>query len=522
MNEEKYEVINLHDGKIIAKNTLINLVGQVLPLLVGIVTIPMLIKGLGTDRFGVLTLAWMVIGYFSLFDLGLGRALTQIIAQRFGKEDVIQLPGLVWTALIIMAVMGVIGAIIAGSLSPLLIAKVFKMPDQLRLETLHAFFILSVSIPIVVLSSGFVGILTAYQRFDLINTVRIPLGLANFTVPLLVLPFSNSIVPITLLLALSRFVACVVQFWFCLRIMPSLRTKKCFISAAVKPLFSFGGWMTISNIVGPLMVYLDRFVIGAVISITAVAYYATPYEMVTKLWVISGALIASLFPAFAAYNNDDASRTIQLFTKSIAAIFISIFPIVLILVTFSQEGLMVWLGKDFANNSAPVLQWLAAGVFINCLAQVVYSLIQGRGRPDITAKIHLLELIFYLPFLWWTLKHYGIVGAAFAWTLRVIIDGALLLWATKCLIPFARNVILKLSAYVIITSIVLALCGFPESLTVRSVFFGVTSLVFTVFSLFYLHRNKIFGDSVFKRFNKRDYTHITSNSNTIIKRPPSA
>ena len=200
MTEQKSDVTYLHSGKVIAKNTVINLVGQVLPLFVGIVTIPMLIKGLGTDRFGVLTLAWMVIGYFSLFDLGLGRALTQIISQRLGREDVLELPGLAWTALAIMAMMGVVGAVIAGSLSPLLIAKVFKMPDQLRPETLRSFYLLSVSIPIVILSSGFVGILTAYQRFDLINAVRTPLGLANFTVPLLVLPFSTSLVPITLLL----------------------------------------------------------------------------------------------------------------------------------------------------------------------------------------------------------------------------------------------------------------------------------------------------------------------------------
>jgi len=496
VDDEASQAVNLDSltsSKVLARNTVWNLLGQGAPMVMALFAIPVLVKGLGVDRFGVLTLAWVVIGYFSLFDLGLGRALTQIVAKRLGKEEAIELPRLVWTALAIMAIMGVIGAVIAGSLSPLLIAKIFKMPDQLRPESLHAFYILSASIPIVILSSGFVGILTAHQRFDLINAVRIPLGLANFIVPLLVLPFSTSIASITLLLALSRLASCVAQYWLCLGAMPSLRREKRFMPMAIKPLFSFGGWMTVSNIIGPLMVYLDRFVIGAVISVTAVAYYATPYEMVTKLWIVSGALVATLFPAFAATNNSDASRTIQLLSKSIAATFILIFPIVLVIVTFSQEGLMIWLGKDFANNSAPVLQWLAAGVFINCLAQVIFALIQGRGRPDLTAKIHLLELLFYLPLLWWALKQYGIVGAAVTWTLRVTIDGILLLWASQRLIPFARNVTLKLSGCVIMASIVLALCGLPDSLTVRSILFGVTSLIFTPFSLLYLWRNGILG-----------------------------
>ncbi len=51
-----------------------NLVGTVLPMLVAVVAIPPLIRELGAAKFGVLTLAWMVVGYFSLFDLGLGLA----------------------------------------------------------------------------------------------------------------------------------------------------------------------------------------------------------------------------------------------------------------------------------------------------------------------------------------------------------------------------------------------------------------------------------------------------------------
>jgi O-antigen/teichoic acid export membrane protein len=493
MIERKADFTNLHSGKVIANNTLINIIGQVLPLLVGIITIPALIEGLGIERFGVLTLAWMFIGYFSLFDLGLGRVLTQIIANRLGNEDAIELSGLVWTALAIMAIVGVIGSIIAGLLSPLLIAKVFKMSDQLRQESLHAFYFLAASIPVVILSSGFVGILAAYQRFDLINAVRLPLGLATFILPLLVLPYSNSIASITLLLALSRLASCIAQYWLCLRVMPALNRGKRCIPEAVIPLFSLGGWMTVTNIIGPLMVYLDRFVISAVISVTAVAYYATPYEIVTKLWIVPSALVATLFPAFAATNSSDASRIIQLLSKSIAAIFILIFPIVLFIVTFSQEGLMIWLGKDFANNSALVSQWLAVGVFINCLAQVVFALVQGRGRPDLTAKFHLLELLVYLPLLWWGLKQYGIAGAAVVWTLRVAVDGIMLLWITQHLIPVARKITLKISGYVIIASILFISCGFPESVIVRSIIFAMTSLAIAAASLFYLRRNGISG-----------------------------
>jgi O-antigen/teichoic acid export membrane protein len=493
MTKEKSEIENLFSEKVIVKNTLINLIGQVLPFLVGIITIPVLIKGLGVDRFGVLTLAWMFIGYFSLFDLGLGRALTQIIASRLGKESASELSRLVWTALTIMAIVGVIGAVIASLLSPFLVAKVLRMSDQFRPESLQAFYLLSASIPIVILSSGFVGILTTYQRFDMINAVRVPLALSTFVFPILVLQFSNSIASISLSLALSRLAACVVQCWLCLRVMPVLRMNKRFMPEAVKPLFSFGGWMTVSNIISPIMVYLDRFVIGAVISVTSVAYYATPYEMVTKIGIVPGALVATLFPAFAYTNSSRSTHIVKLFSKSIATTFIVIFPIILIIVTYSRELLWIWLGKEFANNSAAVLQWLAAGVFSNCLATVVFALIQGQGRPDLTAKFHLFELIFYLPLLWWALEQYGILGAAIVWTFRVTLDGILLLWATQRLIPDVRNLTLKISFCVMLAFIIMALCGLPGTLMIRTILLTVFSLIFAAFSFLYRQRNGMSG-----------------------------
>jgi O-antigen/teichoic acid export membrane protein len=170
----------ISSGGKITQNTILNLLGQGSPMLVAFFSIPLLIKGMGVDRFGVLTLAWMIIGYFSLFDLGLGRALTQIVAHRISRQGEAEIAGLVWTALYIMIVAGFAGGLLAGFISPFLVTKVFKMPEYLRSETLYAFYILAAFIPVVILSSGFVGILTAYQRFDLINAVRFPLGLANY------------------------------------------------------------------------------------------------------------------------------------------------------------------------------------------------------------------------------------------------------------------------------------------------------------------------------------------------------
>ncbi len=175
----------LISGRTLVRNTIWNLIGQVAPLLVALFAIPLLIKGLGTARFGVLTLAWAIVGYFCLFDLGLGRALTKMVADKLGAEQAEDIPRLIWTALALMGMLGIIGAMVAASISPWLVHDILKIPQALQDETLSAFYLLALSIPVVISATGLRGVLEAHQRFDLANIVRIPLGMFTFLGPLI-------------------------------------------------------------------------------------------------------------------------------------------------------------------------------------------------------------------------------------------------------------------------------------------------------------------------------------------------
>ena len=107
-NPETRGNLHLTSGRLLARNTLWNLAGNGAPLLVAVFSIPILIHGLGKDRFGVLTLAWALIGYASLFDIGLGRALTQLVAKKLGGGEDHEIPALAWTSLLLMAALGAV------------------------------------------------------------------------------------------------------------------------------------------------------------------------------------------------------------------------------------------------------------------------------------------------------------------------------------------------------------------------------------------------------------------------------
>src|SRR5207237_1185909 len=138
----KYHNQHLTSGHLLARNTVWNLLGSAAPTLVAIFCIPILIRGLGTDRFGVLTLTWAVIGYASLFDLGLGRALTQLVASKLGTGEEHEVPTLVWTSLLLMALLGLLGAGVVIALSPWLVHSALHVPRALQRETLYSFYLL--------------------------------------------------------------------------------------------------------------------------------------------------------------------------------------------------------------------------------------------------------------------------------------------------------------------------------------------------------------------------------------------
>lgn len=419
---------HLTSGRLLARNTIWNLIGNSAPLIIAVFSIPILIHALGKDRFGVLALAWALVGYAGLFDIGLGRALTQLVAQKLGAGKEHEVPTLVWTSLLLMLALGAVGAAIIAGISPWLVHHALKIPEALQPESLGAFYLLGLSVPVVISTAGLRGLLEAHQRFDLISALRVPFGALTFVGPLLVLPFSRSLVPIVGTLVAMRFMDCLAYLWLCFRVVPELRRGVAWHGPSMGPLLRFGGWTTVTNIVGSMMLYMDRFVIGAMVSATAVAYYVTPFLVVTKLLVITGAISAVMFPAFSLAGVMDSGRSLKLYRRTMAFIIGVFLPVVVLLIFGAKEGLTLWLGSDFAAHSYRVAQLLLVGTFALAVESLPFALIQGLGRPDIPAKLNLLEIPFYAVGLYWLIQKYGVTGAAEAWVLRATVDALLLIY----------------------------------------------------------------------------------------------
>jgi len=262
---------SLTNGRLLARNAVGNLASQCGPMLVAVLSVPMLIGGLGTDRFGVLTLAWMLLGYFSLFDLGLGRALTKLVAEKLGLGQERQVPGLVGTALVLMTVLGLLGTLLIAVLVPWLVHSALKVPAEMRPEAICAFYLMAVALPFLIGTAGLRGVMEAYQRVGPANVVRTVVGLYSLIAPVLVLPFSRNLVVVVGVVVAGRIGSWAAHLAICLRTIPGMRSGFTVQGALLWPLLGYGGWMTLANIINPIMLQMDRFFIGGLISTAAVA-----------------------------------------------------------------------------------------------------------------------------------------------------------------------------------------------------------------------------------------------------------
>ena len=425
------------EGARLARNTAFNFAGQVLPLFAGILLIPYIARGLGVERFGILGITWLVFGYLGLLDLGLGRATTKFLAEWLAAGEAERVSEMVWSSILLQVLLGAVGGALIAALTPVLVERVLKVPGSLVVEARTAFYLLAGSLPVVLATNGFRSVLEGCQRFDIVNLLRVPQSILGFVIPALAITAGLRLPGIVLWLGVSRLGFLAAHAYCCIQVLPCLRRQPAFHSSVVWPLLSFGGWVTASNVINPILLSMDRFLIGSMISVAMVGYYTAPIEAVTKLWVVPASLMTTVYPACSALSATRKNELQALYSRSMRYIFCAIAPISLVLVVFARPIIGAWLGAEFVDKSAVPLQLLAAGVFVNCFAHVPYCFLQALGRPDTAAKLFLCELLPYGLLVWWLVGRYGISGAAAAWSIRVAIEVLLLLWLAHRLLSLS-------------------------------------------------------------------------------------
>lgn len=401
---------------------------------VAVVTVPHLIDQLGQERFGLLALTWGLIGYAGSLDLGIGRALTQMVASLRGAGNLTPIADAMATAGRITLISGIFGGILIAFAALMGGGVWIKTESTPPSEIQNAMVLLAVALPAQAMSATYRGMNEAFLNFRGISLLRASLGVVNFAGPYFVSLFTTQLPWLVSTLVISRLLALVIFRRLaigCLQYENISVRKAGYSPSIARSLFSFGGWITASSIVSPILLQADRFVIASTLSAAAVSVYVLPYEVVVQSLILVGAVSSVMFPGLGRLIQEKPEEWRRYFHTWLLRV-IGMMAMTCATLAFLLPVLLpLWIKENLKPESITIGQVLCLGVFANSIGSMFYALLHAKGRADITAKLHLIELPLFIGTLLFLLNQFGIVGAAWAWVARMVFDALALAWRSR-------------------------------------------------------------------------------------------
>jgi O-antigen/teichoic acid export membrane protein len=415
----------------VARNSALHFLSVGLPAVTAIFLVPVTVRALGAARFGLLALAWAVAEGAGMFDLGLSRTTVRFVADSLARKGD-RLREIILASSLSQSAFGIVAGLILYLAAPFLVGHVFRIPPGASGEAVSMFHALAFHIPILLAAAALRAALEGAQRFDVSSAIRIPGSLASVAVPAIAASMGASLPTIIWILLAVRAVLVIVSATAVSIVLIPGRWSIPTSVRTIREMFAYSGWVAISAALGPALGSFERFVTGSVVGIAGLGYYTGAAEAATRFLLIPATAFAALLPALAHTDvvggRERALAVTRAARRQLAAL---ILPLCVALLVFAPMILDRWLGKSFGDSAGTALRILSIGVFLGGLAHLPLALLYGSGRPDLPAKIHMCEVLVYLPLTYLLVKTWGISGAGVAWSTRCGADLLLYEWASR-------------------------------------------------------------------------------------------
>jgi O-antigen/teichoic acid export membrane protein len=408
------------------RNFVVNLLYPSVRIAVAFVTIPIYLRHVGEARYGVISIAWILLGLFGFLDLGLSRAVTNALA-KLGDAPQTQRARVLLTTFALNLGIGLIGGVTLYVFGGFLLNHFISVPDALRPEVSRSLPWIASLVPLTLVSYAGAGALDSRELFLLVNVIQVVSMSLSQIAPVIMAVFISPSLTVVIPTAVAAQALGAISVLVCVYHLEGPFSLRAVDWSEARKLLGYGGWMFATNVINPALASADQFIIGSVMGVTAVAHYAVPMNLVLRSGAIPWAFGRTFFPRMSSLSGDAAytlgARALSTMAYGFAAICA---PAIVLSPTFFRY----WVGADFAMISAPVAQILFPGMWMSGLSLVGFTLLQSQGRADLTGKLSMLEFLPFLAILWCLTMTFGIVGAAAAWSLRCTADALAIFWTS--------------------------------------------------------------------------------------------
>ncbi|MBI3044308.1 MAG: oligosaccharide flippase family protein [Betaproteobacteria bacterium] len=404
---------------VVRRNVLANIAGKGWAALLSLALIPLYVRFLGIEAFGLIGFFLSLMAILSLFDLGLGTALNRQFAKLSAQPDSAQaMRDLLRTLEIVYWLIGITIGLAMVGLAPVISASWIK-PQQLPTETVtQALALMGISVavqwPRMLYTSGLMGL----QRQVALNMLSSVTGTLNSAggvlIVWLVSPTIQALIAWYIVIGLADTLLTGRLLW---RSLPGARSRPAFNMQLLADLWRFAVGMTGISIMSVALTQLDKLILVNVLPLDAFGYYSLASRVAGGLYYLINPVSAAFFPRFSQLlAASDWQELARLYHRGCQLMAVVLVPVAAVFAFFSTDFLVLWT-RDLAiaANTGTMLGVLVTGTAMNGLVNLPFTLQLADGWTRLVFLTHSVAVILLVPLIYFLSLHYGGVGAAWAW-----------------------------------------------------------------------------------------------------------
>ena len=407
----------------VKRNIIANYAGQLYATLIGILLVPLYVRYMGIEAYGLVGFFTMLQGWFMLLDMGLTPTLSREAA-RFngGALSALDLRRLVRAFEGIFLAVGFVGALVLIASAGLIADQWLKVQQLDLVEVQRAVMLMAVIVALRWVGGLYRGAVTGFERIVWLSGYNIVIATLRFV---LVVPFliyvgatPTHFFGYQLVVAVIELAVLVAKTY---RLLPAVSTPG-WIRWEWRPLrgvMRFALSAAFTSAIWVLVTQTDKLVLSGLLPLSDYALFTLAVLVASGIALLSSPITGAILPRLTKLSaQGDEAGVVRLYRDATQLVTVIAVPIVLVLAFFPLQVLNAWTGQpEVAAKAAPVLTLYAVGNGILALAAFPYYLQVARGNLNLHLIGNLIFVLLFVPLLWLAVTRFGMIGAGYAWVL---------------------------------------------------------------------------------------------------------
>lgn len=399
------------------KSGVFSVAGLAAPALIYLLITPILVRSLGPARYGLLMVFMAIPAFLGNIDFGLGSGGVLSMGRAIETGDTRRAVLLHRELLTIFALLGLVLSAALWLVAPVAVGflgmtQAVDHPQALVLVRLGAAALL-----LSVLTASVSILPRAVEQFPRITLIQV-LGKVVLWLGVTALTFrGGGLVPIFLWVLAVELLVFVVYVAWNIHLLPALSWVPVLRFQEVRGLIGYSSHAFIAQLSSSFAYHMDKFLLAYFLGPASVAYYSVAVGSASKILVLAGVMSAFVFPRAVGLDAADAADALRdLYLRASRFTLLVLAPLLVPGVLLTPALLRIWLGPEFAAQSAAPMQALIVAYFFSSVSVVPSHIYNGKGNSRISAIYATIGTALNVSLCVALIPRFGIMGAAAAAT----------------------------------------------------------------------------------------------------------